>query len=104
MDAARFRIPGSSCVARPFHVPMLARETQERRAEESPPSGEARHHGADRAAENVRHLAIAQTLEIRENHGLAEDQRELLERSVYVAVEHRLEERLLRTRHYGCRC
>src|SRR5260370_42478273 len=84
---------------------MLLREPTEGLSQESPPSREPRHHGADGTPDDLGDLLVRQPLQVREDDHLAEWEREGFEGAGHVAMEHRLEELLvgLAARRHGLR-
>src|SRR3989442_1275027 len=87
------RTPGSSFFL--LEVAVLAREASKRSTQEMAPPRQARHDGADGAAEDLRHLLVREALEIGENDRLPEHDRQRLKGTLHVAVHYRLEELLL---------
>ena len=67
--------------------PVLAGETPQRLPEERAAPGQARHHGPDRAAEDLGHLLIAQALEVDQHGALGADDLDLAARRPVDHVE-----------------
>src|SRR5438132_3036759 len=79
-------------------VAMLAGQRTKLLPEQLPGAGQSRHHGADRAAQDLGDLSVREPLEIGQHDHLPGCCRQGLERALDVPVEHCLKELLLRSR------